>query len=91
MTRFYSTAPLLAQRKLTEVKTNAFQEQSSDSGNFGDQFPGYNWRITITDVESDMLGSAAKNLKKIDVSVTFNETEFSYDLRTYGSFWEQNP
>lgn len=91
MTRFYSTAPLLAQRKLTEIKTNTLEELSSDSGGFGENFPAYNWRVTISDVESEMLGSAAKNLKKIDVVVTANGTKLSYDLRTYWSLWEQNP
>ncbi len=91
MTRFYSTAPLLAQRKLTEIKTNTLEELSSDSGEFGENFPAYNWRVTISDVESEMLGSAAKNLKKIDVVVTANGTKLSYDLRTYWSLWRQNP
>ncbi len=91
MTRFYSTAPLLAQHKLTEIKTNTLEELSSDSGGFEENFPGYNWRVTISDVESEMLGSAAKNLKKIDVVVTANGTKLSYDLRTYWSLWRQNP
>jgi len=91
MTRFYSTAPLLAQRKLTEIKTSTLEDLSSDSGGFGENFPGYNWRVTISDVESVMLGSAAKNLKKIDVVVTANKAELSYDLRTYWSLWRQNP
>jgi len=91
MTRFYSTAPLLAQRKLTEMKTNTLEELSSDSGGFGENFPDYNWRVTISDVESDVLGSAAENLKKIDVTVTTKGTELSYDLRTYWSLWRLNP
>jgi general secretion pathway protein I len=91
MTRFYSTAPLLAQRKLAEIKNNTLEELSSDSGGFEENFPGYNWRVTISDVESEVLGSAAKNLKKIDIVVGAYGTELSYDLRAYWSLWRQNP
>ena len=85
--KFYSTAPLLAQRKLTDIRTSGLR-LSSDSGDCGKNFPGYNWSVTISNPESDILGSATQYLKKIDILVTFNKTEFSYNLRTYMAFWE---
>ena len=87
MSRFYSTAPLLANRKLTEI-TSSRPERSSASGDFGNTFPGYKWSAAISDVESDKLERAVQNLKKIDILITFNEIEFSYRLRTYWTFWE---
>lgn len=81
--KFYTNAPLLAQNKIEELKTISSYDQTSDSGNFGDRFPGYTWSVFIDDVESEVLEDIAGRLKKIDVSVYFNADEFSYGLRAY--------
>jgi general secretion pathway protein I len=85
--RFYTMAPLLAQRKLSEVNMTA-GETASGSGSFEDQFPGYHWRMDVADVESEVLGNAAESLKRIDIHIIFNENEFSYRFRTYMNMWE---
>ena len=81
--RFYATAPLLAQFKMTEQETKSLEDLTSDSGNFGDDFPGYSWSMAVDDVESEALGNTAKDLKKIDVTIFLNNDEFTYSLRTY--------
>jgi general secretion pathway protein I len=81
--RFYVTAPLLAQLKIAEVEIENLGELADNSGDFGDEFPGYRWNVVIEDIESELLGNIAKNLKKIDVNVSFNTDEFTYSLRTY--------
>ena len=81
--RFYATAPLLAQLKIAEVEIENPGEQTNDSGNFGDKFPGYRWNVVINDIESESLGNIAENLKQINVNVSFNTDEFTYSLRTY--------
>ncbi|MEA1949173.1 MAG: prepilin-type N-terminal cleavage/methylation domain-containing protein [Thermodesulfobacteriota bacterium] len=81
--RFYATAPLLAQLKIAEVEIENFREPADDSGDFGDEFPGYRWNVVIDDIDSELLGNIAENLKKIDVNVSFNTDEFTYSLRTY--------
>ena len=81
--RFYATAPLLAQFKMTEQQTKFLEELTGDSGNFGDNFPGYRWSMAVDDVESEALGDTAKDLKKIDVTIFLNNDEFTYNLRTY--------
>ena len=70
--RFYATAPLLAQVKIAEVEIANPGEQTDDSGNFGDEFPGYRWNVVINDIESELLGNIADNLKQINVNVSFN-------------------
>ncbi len=87
-TRFYTTAPLLAQNKLAEHEIKPLDELADDAGNFGDEFPGYSWKVAINDVESETLGSTAEDLKKIDIIVSFNQDEFTYDLRTYRFYSE---
>ena len=81
--RFYATAPLLAQFKMTEQETKSLEDLTSDSGNFDDDFPGYSWSMAVDDVESEALGDTAKDLKKIDVTIFLNNDKFTYSLRKY--------
>jgi general secretion pathway protein I len=81
--RFYAIAPLLAQLKIAEVEIENTGEQMDNSGDFGDEFPGYRWNVVIEDIESEPLGNMAENLKQINVNVSFNTDEFTYSLRTY--------
>jgi len=81
--KFYATAPLLAQLKIAEVEIENPGEQTDDSGDFGDEFPGYKWNVIINDIESESLGNMAENLKQIKVNISFNTDEFTYTLRTY--------
>jgi len=81
--RFYATAPLLAQLKIAEIEMENPDEQTDDSGDFGDEFPGYRWNVIINDIESEALGNIAENLKQINVNISFNTDEFTYSLRTY--------
>ncbi|MDM8550445.1 prepilin-type N-terminal cleavage/methylation domain-containing protein [Desulfobacterales bacterium HSG2] len=81
--RFYTTAPLLAQSKIAELGIISSVELGGGSGDFGEDFPGYTWNLEIEEMESEVLGNLAKDLKRIDVSVNFNEGEFVYGFRTY--------
>ncbi len=81
--RFYATAPMLAQLKMAEVESENPEDIRDDSGDFGDEFPNYRWNIIIDDVESTALGNIAKDLKKIDLLISFNNNEFTYSLRNY--------
>jgi general secretion pathway protein I len=81
--RFYATAPMLAQLKMAEVESESPDDMGDDSGDFGDEFPNYRWNIVIDDVESTALGNIAKDMKKIDLLISFNNNEFTYSLRNY--------
>ena len=81
--RFYILAPLLAQNKLAELESLSSEGFSDNSGNFGEQYPGYSWRSSVADVSSEVLGEVANDLKRIDLTVSYNEDQFSYNLRTY--------
>ena len=84
--RFYTVAPLLAQTKLAELETSSVSELSEGSGDFGKDYAGYNWEITISDYEFKQLETTADKLKQIDIKVIFNQGELTYDLRTYRFF-----
>jgi general secretion pathway protein I len=81
--RFYILAPLLAQNKLAELESLSSEGFSDNSGDFGEQYPGYSWRSSVADVSSEVLGEVANDLKRIDLTVSYNEDQFSYNLRTY--------
>ena len=81
--RFYTQAPMLAQSKMVEVETLSASVFPEDSGDFGEQFPGYGWKASITDVASEVLGEVAEDLKRIDVTVSLHEDQFVYTLRAY--------
>ena len=81
--RFYTQAPLLAQSKLAQLETGGSEIIAGDSGDFGEEFPGYSWNVTVEDVSSEALGEVASDLKKIDLMVSFNNNEYTYNVRTY--------
>jgi general secretion pathway protein I len=79
--RFYATAPMLAQSKLAELENSAEDLLSDGSGDFGDDFPGFSWEAVVSDVDSELLEDTAKDLKRIDLSVSFEG--IAYRVRTY--------
>ena len=81
--RFYTQAPMLAQSKLAQLEVDSSGIITGDSGDFGDKFPGYTWRISTEEVASEALGEIAADLKRIDMTVVFNSDEYIYNVRTY--------
>lgn len=81
--RFYTLAPMLAQGKMAELEVLSSGAFAQDSGDFGQQFPGYSWTASTADVSSEILGEVADDLKQIDVSVSLNENQFVFGLRSY--------
>ena len=81
--RFYTQAPLLAQGKLAQLASGGSEIIAGDSGDFGEEFPGYSWNVSVEDVTSEALGEAASDLKRIDLIVSYNHNEYTYNVRTY--------
>lgn len=84
--RFQTMAPLLAQGKLAELELLALSDLADGSGDFGEDLAGYSWRVTVTDIENELLEKVQENFKKIDVTVQFNESNLTYNLGTYRFF-----
>ncbi len=81
--KFYTSAPLLAQSKMAEIEVMDADELSDNSGDFGDDFPGFNWQMTVNEVESEALDTFAENLKRIDLTISLNDDQFIYHFRKY--------
>jgi general secretion pathway protein I len=83
VSRFYIQAPQLAQQKLAELETASFKNTVQDSGDFGENFPGYTWQVAVEGIDSEMLGEVSQDLKRIDLTVAYHQNEFTYQVRTY--------
>jgi len=82
--RFHTQAPLLARSALARLEHSKEREMISGEGDFGREYPGYRWKITVADAPSEVLGrELSADMKRIDVEVTLNNGEYSYGFRTY--------
>jgi len=81
--RFYTQAPLLAQSKMAQLEATSSESNSGGSGDFGEKFPGYSWSVSTEPVSVEALGETAADLNRIDVTVTLNENEYEYTIRSY--------
>jgi general secretion pathway protein I len=96
-TKFNIQGPLLAQLKLAEF-TASTDRPASDSGDFGDEFPGFQWQLETaaahwegaatldgsTDANNATnLGKAVNTLQLITVTVSWGEDTYSYELQGY--------
>ncbi|MBW2002545.1 MAG: type II secretion system protein, partial [Deltaproteobacteria bacterium] len=48
--KFSTTAALLAQSKMAEIEAINYEDLTSDSGDFGENFPNYHWNLTVRDI-----------------------------------------
>lgn len=81
--QFDYTAPMLAQHKLSELKIQKMDELISDSGDFGEEFNDYTWEVTVNEIESEELGSAAEDMRQVDLRIIYLEGRMNFDIRTY--------
>ena len=80
--RFYTLAPMLAQTKLSEIERQGVAKATDGSGDFGEQYPGYNWSVRLETIASDLMKDKQYHLTLIDLTIAYNE-EKNYELRTY--------
>ena len=82
--KFKTTAALLAQGKMAEIETASMENLSSDSGDFGEDFPNYHWEYTVGDLSLAGVEEALDFLKQIDLVVYWgNSEEYQYRIRLY--------
>jgi general secretion pathway protein I len=79
--KFETMAALLAQSKMSEITIQDADSLSSDSGSFGEDYPGYSWEATVSDVSIEGVEAISEYLKQIDLTVTWGV--FNYNIRLY--------
>ncbi|MBU0946282.1 MAG: prepilin-type N-terminal cleavage/methylation domain-containing protein [Proteobacteria bacterium] len=83
-TRFNTQAPLLAQMQLTTIL--ASEEIIAGEGDFGDEFPGFKWMLSVEDAtfgESEILQELDSELQYLSLVVTWGDSVYSYLLDSY--------
>jgi general secretion pathway protein I len=82
--KFTTTAALLAQSKIAEIEAETPGDLISNSGDFGEDFPGYHWESTVSDVGFSEAQEGVEHLKQIDLKVSWGEhDQYQYKLRLY--------
>lgn len=84
-TKFNTQAPFLAQLKLAEF-TRAAEKPISDSGDFGDEFPGYQWQAETKDItieSSKILSKLEDSLQLLTITVSWGNDQYSYQIQSY--------
>jgi general secretion pathway protein I len=63
---------------------------TSDSGDFGEDFPGYTWEVKAENVSADLPENVSNHLRQINVTISWGgERVYHYDLRAYRFIPEQ--
>ena len=82
--RFYTTVTLLAQDKMAEIEAKDLDTLSSESGDFGEDFPGYTWEVTVDNVYSGYHENVSDHLRQVTLTLSWEESEhYQYSLKTY--------
>jgi hypothetical protein len=83
--KFITNASLLARMKLAEVKSGRLAPIDAQ-GNFGKDFPGYNWKMEVRDAAEALSGlppALQGRLKRIDLIISWNKESSVYKIRYY--------
>ncbi len=86
--KFETMAALLAQSKMSEITVQKPDELTSDSGDFGEDYPGYAWEVNVSDIAIPGMDNISDYLKQVDLTVTWGV--FSYNVRLYHYVAESN-
>lgn len=86
--RFDTVATLLARQKLAEIDTGNPDDLINTEGDFGDDYPGYTWRIESENVVSDLLKEDGPVLKRIAITIAYGDEDAVFTLITYRHFYE---
>ena len=85
ITKFNTQAPLLAQLKLAEF-TRTTERPTSDSGDFGYEFPGYQWKMETEDANleaSEILSKLEDTLQRLSLTVSWGDNLYVYEIKSY--------
>ena len=83
-TKFTTTAIFLAQHKMAQVEAGNPEDLSADSGDFGEDFPGYQWELNVSDAPSVEPEGVSDYLEQLDLIISWGEdSPYKYNVRLY--------
>lgn len=83
--QFNIQAAVLAKAKLSEYESGVAPLENGD-GDFGEELPGYAWKVEIQDADIEELPSLAgleEPLQRVDLTVSRSEERLTFLLRCY--------
>ena len=86
VSRFQTTAALLAQQTLADVTATPVDALQSGSGEYGGTYSGYRWQLTLTDVTAQELDTVSQRLKRISIDIFYGADNYRHNLTTYHFF-----
>ena len=84
-TRFNIQAPLLARLQLSTIQSST-EEIYADNGDFGDEFPGFQWELLVEDAsfpDSELLQKVEETMQHLTLTITWGDDLYSYQLDSY--------
>ena len=82
--KFSTTAALLAQHRIAEIEMLHPRNLRSGDGDFGDAFPGYAWRLDVSDHFPIAIKGVSDHLRRVDLTITWGKGErYAYAVRLY--------
>lgn len=78
--KFNSTATFLTSLKLAELEAG-ISEPFSEEGEFGDEFPGYKWKMEVVDVsflEFESFENIEESLQKVIITISWSDSPFTH-------------
>jgi len=90
--RFYATAPFLAQEKMAEIKADSSAFSGSQSGTFGGDVPGtYTWETHVDEFPVTTPDGGTLTLLSASVTVRQEETGLKLTIKDYLSDARKTP
>jgi general secretion pathway protein I len=91
--KFYSIAPLLASKQLALIETD-IMKYNNLSGDFGEEYQGYEWQCEINDMSSSSFDESisiidkdsVEKFKEIVLEVSGFNKEYLYKISTWRYF-----
>jgi general secretion pathway protein I len=81
--QFLTLAPLLGAGKLAQLESTAMKDGADEAGDFGEDYPGYRWHLSVEPATSELFSDTASGLLHIDMAVSYQENTYTFHLRTY--------
>jgi general secretion pathway protein I len=82
--KFATTVAFLAQKKMAELEAEDLEGLMSDSGDFGEDFPGYRWESEVDEATLEGSETISDHVKKIGLTVYWAEGDgYRYRLSLY--------
>jgi len=82
--KFATTVAFLAQKKMAELEAEEVEDVSSDTGDFGEEFPGYRWESEVSDASLEGFETVSDRIKKIRLTIYRAEDDgYQYHLNLY--------